>query len=97
MRRRFKEETLEKKATAGNKAPRTAMHWGVRACDGSAGNARSNSFVAAFYEPCIATRFRLSGSAQEAEDLTQETFCQAQNKLEQLRDEIEPRPGCSAS
>ena len=30
--------------------------------------------------------FRLSGSAQEAEDLTQETFCQAQKKLHQLRE-----------
>lgn len=30
--------------------------------------------------------FRLSGSAAEAEDLTQETFCQAQTKLRQLRD-----------
>lgn len=29
--------------------------------------------------------YRLSGSAQEAEDLTQETFCQAQFKLAQLR------------
>jgi RNA polymerase sigma-70 factor (ECF subfamily) len=30
--------------------------------------------------------YRLSGSATEAEDLTQETFCQAQLKLCQLRD-----------
>jgi RNA polymerase sigma-70 factor (ECF subfamily) len=30
--------------------------------------------------------YRLSGSAAEAEDLTQETFCQAQGKLHQLRD-----------
>ncbi len=33
---------------------------------------------------------RLSGSAAEAEDLTQETFCQAQKSLAQLRD---PRRG----
>ncbi|HWY85641.1 MAG TPA: sigma-70 family RNA polymerase sigma factor [Gemmataceae bacterium] len=30
--------------------------------------------------------FRLSGKAQEAEDLTQEAFCQAQTKWSQLRD-----------
>jgi RNA polymerase sigma-70 factor (ECF subfamily) len=30
--------------------------------------------------------YRLSGSAADAEDLTQETFCQAQLKLTQLRD-----------
>jgi RNA polymerase sigma-70 factor (ECF subfamily) len=44
-------------------------------------------FVSAFYEPLYRYAFRLSGSPQEAEDLTQETFCQAQNKLGQLRDE----------
>ena len=31
--------------------------------------------------------FRLSGSNQEAEDLTQETFCLAQSKLHQLREQ----------
>jgi RNA polymerase sigma-70 factor (ECF subfamily) len=30
--------------------------------------------------------YRLSGSAVDAEDLTQDTFCQAQRKLAQLRD-----------
>src|SRR5689334_10905749 len=30
--------------------------------------------------------FRLSGSQAEAEDLTQETFCQAQDKIHQLRE-----------
>jgi RNA polymerase sigma-70 factor, ECF subfamily len=30
--------------------------------------------------------YRLTGSASDAEDLTQETFCQAQLKLNQLRD-----------
>jgi RNA polymerase sigma-70 factor (ECF subfamily) len=30
--------------------------------------------------------YRLSGSASDAEDLTQDTFCQAQVKLAQLRD-----------
>jgi RNA polymerase sigma-70 factor (ECF subfamily) len=43
--------------------------------------------VEAFYEPLYRYAFRLSGSSPEAEDLTQETFCQAQNKLGQLRDE----------
>lgn len=43
--------------------------------------------VTAYYEPLYRYAYRLSGSPQEAEDLTQETFCQAQNKLGQLRDE----------
>ena len=42
--------------------------------------------VGAFYESLYRYAYRLSGSPQEAEDLTQETFCQAQNKLGQLRD-----------
>ena len=42
--------------------------------------------VGAYYEPLYRYAIRLSGSPQEAEDLTQETFCQAQNKLGQLRD-----------
>ncbi len=43
--------------------------------------------VAAFYQPLYRYAYRLSGSPQEAEDLTQEAFCQAQLKLGQLRDE----------
>ena len=43
--------------------------------------------VSAFYQPLYRYAYRLSGSPQEAEDLTQEAFCQAQNKLGQLRDE----------
>lgn len=43
--------------------------------------------VAAFYQPLYRYAYRLSGSPQEAEDLTQEAFCQAQHKLGQLRDE----------
>ncbi len=43
--------------------------------------------VAAFYDPLYRYAYRLSGSPQEAEDLTQETFCQANHKLGQLRDE----------
>ena len=35
--------------------------------------------------------YRLSGSAADAEDLTQETFCQAQLKLAQLRDHSRAR------
>lgn len=42
--------------------------------------------VAAHYASLYRYAYRLSGSPQEAEDLTQETFCQAQNKLGQLRD-----------
>jgi RNA polymerase sigma-70 factor (ECF subfamily) len=39
-----------------------------------------------YYQPLFRYAFRLSGSANDAEDLTQETFCQAQRKLAQLRD-----------
>jgi RNA polymerase sigma-70 factor (ECF subfamily) len=42
--------------------------------------------VGSHYASLYRYAFRLSGSPQEAEDLTQETFCQAQKKLEQLRD-----------
>jgi RNA polymerase sigma-70 factor, ECF subfamily len=38
------------------------------------------------YAPLYRYAFRLSGSAADAEDLTQEAFCQAQRKLGQLRD-----------
>jgi RNA polymerase sigma-70 factor (ECF subfamily) len=38
------------------------------------------------YAPLYRFAFRLSGRAGEAEDLTQEAFCQAQSKLHQLRD-----------
>ena len=42
--------------------------------------------VDALYAPLYRYAFRLSGSAADAEDLTQEAFCQAQRKLGQLRD-----------
>src|SRR5271156_4611281 len=38
------------------------------------------------YEPLYRYAFRLSGSAADAEHLTQEAFCQAQSKFSQLRD-----------
>jgi RNA polymerase sigma-70 factor, ECF subfamily len=41
--------------------------------------------VEAHYRCLFAFAFRLSGSVQEAEDLTQGAFCQAQAKLSQLR------------
>jgi RNA polymerase sigma-70 factor (ECF subfamily) len=44
------------------------------------------ALVGAHYAALYRYAYRLSGSAPEAEDLTQETFCQAQNKLHQLRD-----------
>ena len=45
------------------------------------------ALVEAHYTALYRYAYRLSGTSQEAEDLTQETFCQAQNKLHQLRDE----------
>ena len=38
------------------------------------------------YQSLYRFAFRLTGRAAEAEDLTQETFCQAQLKIHQLRD-----------
>jgi len=42
--------------------------------------------VADYYQPLYRYAYRLSGSSADAEDLTQETYCQAQRKLAQLRD-----------
>jgi RNA polymerase sigma-70 factor, ECF subfamily len=47
--------------------------------------------VASHYAPLYRYAYRLCGSSQEAEDLTQDTFCQAQKKLEQLRDPARAR------
>ena len=44
------------------------------------------ALVDAHYAALYRYAYRLSGSSQEAEDLTQETFCQAQGKFFQLRD-----------
>lgn len=48
--------------------------------------------VEAHYAALYRYGYRLSGAAAEAEDLTQEAFCQAQRKLDQLRDEGKARP-----
>lgn len=48
--------------------------------------------VEAYYKPLFAYAYRLGGSAELAEDLTQETFCQAQLKWQQLRDPDKARP-----
>jgi RNA polymerase sigma-70 factor (ECF subfamily) len=51
------------------------------------GNTRKiEELVQTHYRSLFAFAYRLSGSVQEAEDLTQDTFCQAQAKLGQLRD-----------
>jgi len=47
---------------------------------------RIEELVAEQYVPLHRYAYRLSGCAAEAEDLTQEAFCQAQLKLNQLRD-----------
>ena len=44
------------------------------------------ALVESHYTALYRYAFRLSGTSQAAEDLTQETFCQAQTKLHQLRD-----------
>ena len=47
---------------------------------------RIDELVDAHYQALYRYAYRLGGSQAEAEDLTQETFCQAQRKLAQLRD-----------
>src|SRR5271156_1672347 len=39
-----------------------------------------------YYLPLYRYAFRLTGSASDADDLTQEAFCKAQTSLSQLRD-----------
>ena len=52
---------------------------------------RIEALVEAHYAALYRYAYRLSGSSQEAEDLTQETFCLAQNKIFQLRDETKAK------
>jgi RNA polymerase sigma-70 factor, ECF subfamily len=47
---------------------------------------RVQALVQEHYVPLYRYAFRLTGSTADAEDLTQEAFCQAQLKLSQLRD-----------
>src|SRR5437016_14665942 len=54
---------------------------------GLPGSQRSvQKLVEEHYASLYRYAFRLSGSAADAEDLTQDAFCQAQLKLGQLRD-----------
>jgi RNA polymerase sigma-70 factor (ECF subfamily) len=45
-----------------------------------------------FYESLYRYAFRLAGTADRAENLTQETFCRAQMQWRQLRDPERPKP-----
>lgn len=47
---------------------------------------RIEDLVADHYEAVYRFAYRLCGTQTEAEDVTQEAFCQAQTKLSQLRD-----------
>ena len=48
--------------------------------------------VGLFYESLYRYAFRLSGSAADADDLTQEAFCKAQAQFKQLRDRSRAKP-----
>ncbi|MBI3408561.1 MAG: RNA polymerase sigma factor [Planctomycetes bacterium] len=61
------------------------MRWPGPSC-------KIEELVEAHYGTLYRYAFRLSGSAAEAEDLTQDTFCQAQSKLRQLREPDKARP-----
>lgn len=49
------------------------------------------ALVEAHYEALYRYAYRLCGAPQTAEDLTQEAFCQAQDKLHQLRDQAKAK------
>src|SRR5437870_5088953 len=53
---------------------------------GTGPNRHVQQLVDEHYRSLYCYAYRLSGSAADAEDLTQDTFCQAQAKLAQLRD-----------
>jgi len=57
---------------------------------GSQGNVVT--LVEEHYASLYRYAYRLSGSSADAEDLTQETYCQAQLKLAQLRDPARAKP-----
>src|SRR5947209_7997559 len=48
--------------------------------------------VDAYYAALYRYAYRLTSSATEAEDLTQEAYCHAQQKLHQLRDPAKAKP-----
>ena len=48
--------------------------------------------VELFYQSLYRYAYRLSGSAADADDLTQETFCKAQAQFKQLRDRSRAKP-----
>jgi RNA polymerase sigma-70 factor (ECF subfamily) len=48
--------------------------------------------VELFYESLYRYAFRLSGSAPDADDLTQEAFCKAHSQFRQLRDRSRAKP-----
>src|SRR5262245_57619009 len=53
---------------------------------------RIQELVDAHYRALYRYAYRLSGSAPEAEDLTQDVFCKAQMQLHQLRDPERVKP-----
>ncbi len=60
---------------------------------GMPGSPRSvERLVEEHYEGLFRYAYRLTGSAADAEDLTQETFCKAQVNLGQLRDPARSKP-----
>src|SRR5580693_8764967 len=59
---------------------------------GAASPGSVDELVELFYEALYRYGFRLSGSAADADDLTQETFCKAQAQFKQLRDPNRAKP-----
>jgi RNA polymerase sigma-70 factor (ECF subfamily) len=64
------------------------MQWGkVRAMALPGSQRMVEKLVDEYYVPLYRYAYRLTGSAADAEDLTQDTFCKAQRNYAQLRDE----------
>ena len=55
---------------------------------GATGRRGLSSLVDEHYQSLYRYAVRLSGSAADAEDLTQESFCKAQTQFAQLRDRV---------
>ena len=83
---------FQESAPTGNKSPIRCILMGVQDFMADARTSMDvRLLVDQHYELLYRYGYRLSGSAAEAEDLTQETFCTAQQHIGQLRDPANAR------
>lgn len=76
----------DRASPAGPEPPVDQQTGGVEASAGSASAMTVVQLVAAYHERLYRYAYRLSGSAADAEDLVQQVFLIAHQKLDQLRD-----------